>query len=89
MPGVIVPFETREARNKRLASIESKNTNPTPEERHVQYRQHTLTACRQLLKYYKESSHWTVDCENEMSIAVEALSNICRLLAASPPEVSQ
>ena len=88
MSGILVPFETREARDERLASSEPENTILTPEERHARYRQHTLIVCRQLLKYYKQSSHWTVDCENEMSIAVNSLSNICHLLTAPTPEVS-
>ena len=88
MSGILVPFETREARNERLASSEPKNTSATSEERYARYQQHTLIVCRELLKYYKQSSHWTADCENEMAIAVTSLRNICRLLAAPPPEVS-
>ena len=88
MSGILVPFETQEARNKRLASAEPENTGATPEERHARYQQHTLIVCRQLLKYYKQSPGWTTNCENEMAIAVTSLKNICRQLAAPTPEVS-
>ena len=91
MSGILVPFETREVRNERLASNEPENTGATPEERHARYQQHTLIACRQLLKYYKQSPGWaanSTNCENEMAIAVTSLKNICRLLAAPTPEVS-
>jgi hypothetical protein len=91
MSGILVPFETREARNERLASSEPENTGATPEERHARYRQHTLIVCRQLLKYYKQSPGWSANstiCENEMVIAATSLKNICRLLAAQTAEVS-
>ena len=88
MSGILIPFETREARNERLASSEPENTGATPEERYTRYRQHTLIVCRQLLKYYKQSPSWSANCENEMAIAVTSLKNICRLLAAPTPEVS-
>tara|TARA_Y100000310_G_scaffold289577_1_gene316077 strand:- start:243 stop:512 length:270 start_codon:yes stop_codon:yes gene_type:complete len=88
MPGVLVPFETREARTERLASSEPENTSLTPEERYARYQQHTLIVCRELLKYYKQSSHWTVDCENEMAIAVNSLRNVCELLVEPITEVS-
>jgi len=90
MSGILVPFETREARTERLALIGSSesSTPPTPEERHRRYEQHTLTVCRQLLKYYKDSQRWNEASENEMAIAVTALKNICRLLAFTTPEVT-
>ena len=88
MSGILVPFETREARNERLASSEPENTSATPEERYARYQQHTLIVCRQLLQYYKQSPGWSTNCENEMVIAATSLKNICRLLAAQTPEVS-
>ena len=88
MPGVLVPFETREARTERLASSEPENTSLTPEERYARYQQHTLIVCRELLKYYKQSPGWSTNCENEMAIAVTSLKKICRQLAAPTSEVS-
>ena len=88
MSGILVPFETREARDERLASSEPENTGTTPEERYARYQQHTLIVCRQLLQYYKQSPGWAINCENEMAIAVTSLKNICRQLAAPTPEVS-
>ena len=88
MSGILVPFETREARDERLASSEPENTSATSEERYARYQQHTLIVCRQLLQYYKQSPGWTTNCENEMAIAVTSLKNICRQLAAPTPEVS-
>ena len=88
MSGVIVPFETREVRDARLAAGKQNEPELTPEERHARYQQHTLVVCRQLLKHYKQTQRWTADCENEMAIAVTSLKNICRLLAAPTPEVS-
>ena len=88
MSGILVPFETRETRTDRLMSERHESfTPPTPEERHRRYEQHTLTVCRQLLKYYKDSQRWNEASENEMVIAVTALKNICRLLASTTPEV--
>ena len=88
MSGILVPFETREARIERLASSAPEITSLTPKERHARYQQHTLIVCRELLKYYKQSSHWTVDCENEMAIAVNSLRNVCKLLVEPTTEVS-
>lgn len=86
MSGDLLTFETREVRNERLAAITGINADRvlTPEELHQRHSQHTLIVCRQLLKYYKETQRWTPHCENEMTIAVTALKNICRLLSVSP-----
>ena len=88
MSGILVPFETREARDERLAAGRPDAPELTPEERYARYQQHTLIVCRQLLKHYKQTQRWTADCENEMAIAVTSLKKICRLLAAPTPEVS-
>ena len=86
MSGALLTFETREARTERLAAVTGINADRvlTSEELHQRHSQHTLIACRQLLKYYKETQRWTPHCENEMTIAVTALKNVCRLLAISP-----
>ena len=86
MSGALLTFETREARTERLAAVTGINADRvlTSDELHLRHSQHTLIACRQLLKYYKETQRWTPHCENEMTIAVTALKNVCRLLAISP-----
>ena len=89
MPGTLIPFETREARNARLASDKPAEPEWTPEERRAHYQRHTLNVCRELLTHYKRTQRWNTECENEMAIAVTSLKNICRLLAATPPEVSE
>lgn len=91
MSGILVPFETREDRTARLAAAETHGTapaaQPTPEELFARYEQHTLVVCRGLLKHYRQTQRWTPPCEQEMAIAVTSLKNICRLLAATTPEV--
>jgi len=97
MSGVLVPFETREARTARLAApvalavragaFEDGPGPPTPEELFTRYEQHTLVVCRGLLKHYRQTQRWTPSCEQEMAIAVTSLKNVCRLLAATTPEV--
>jgi hypothetical protein len=87
MSGVIVPFETREVRDARLAAGKQNEPELTPEERLARYEQHTVIICRKLLQHYKQTQRWNTDCENEMMIAVTSLKNICRLLAATTPEV--
>lgn len=86
MSGDLLTFETREVRNERLAAATDLNADRvlTPEELHHRHTQHTLIVCRQLLKHYKQTQRWTPQCENEMTIAVTALKNICRLLALTP-----
>jgi hypothetical protein len=92
MSGVLVPFETREARTARLAATVAladlvETAPPTPEELFTRYEQHTLVVCRGLLKHYRQTQRWTPSCEQEMAIAVTSLKNVCRLLAATTPEV--